>query len=195
MILNIIVKQKGNKEMPYIIQPQYIGTIAGLDRYITEEQILRTKFFYILSNNNSDYADDLYLNHFRHFPIDDRITILKYVSHNNLSNETINALWMIRKVVAIYGTEQDRWDLIDDESANVRSAIATYGTEAQREYLKDDKSKQVRSAIYKMAETDELRDHVFNGKKIYPSMIKSVLSSDTKNKKHIAKCKLLDKRK
>ncbi len=181
--------------MSYIIQPQYITIISDLNRHIGETELRQSKFYYMIANNNSDYADELYLNQFKHFTIYDQITILKHVSHINLSCETINPLWMIRKAVAIYGTDQDRWDLIDDESANVRSVIATCGTEAQREYLKDDESKQVRSAIYKMAETDELRDHVFNGKKIYPSMIKSVLSSDTTNKKHIAKCKLLDKRK
>jgi len=183
--------------MSYIIHPRYIHPLMqlGKPKYLSEEEIRNAKFYYMIVNSSSDYADELYLKSFDSFDIDSKMTILKHVSMNYLSLEISNPLWIIRKIIAHYGTEQDRWDLIDDDSANVRTTIATYGTEAQRGYLKNDESKQVRSAIYKMAETDELRDHVFNGKKIYPSMIRSVLSSDTTNKKHIAKCKLLNKRK
>ena len=152
------------------------------------------KFKQMIDNNTTpeeanEIADELYVNYFDF--IYDLKTILKYVSQGYHAYEIGNEDPSIRKAVAIYGVEQDRLELINDKSVSVRLAIVKYGNEITRELLKNDKSKRVLAEIYKHTNNDELRNYVFTKNKLYPSMIKAVLSSNTTNKNHISKCKLL----
>ena len=152
-----------------------------------------TRFNNLYNYHKQEDADYLYDVYFNYVDIERQILILKYTSNRNHMSEIENSDPVIRKTIAQYGTNENRLMLINDKSANVRSAVAQYCDDKMRELLKDDKSKRVLAKIYKYTKSDELRNYVFAKNKICPSMIGSVLSSNTTNKKHIVKSKMYKK--
>lgn len=118
------------------------------------------RYDHFLQKPTEELANELYINHFDEYYIWQKIRILQCTSQHHVSKEVGNDHWRIRKVVAQYGTDEDRNALMNDPSNNVRACVAEFGTDQQRWLMINDSGNAVRTKIYTHANDEALRQAV-----------------------------------